>query len=204
MNRRFDIDSVSMLLHRAKSGCGDSRNQLIDQLQSYMILLAGRYSDEQLKRKLGVSDIVQQSMVNVVRGFDDFRGDSEGEFKAWLKAVLRNEIHRIRRDYGREKRDVSREKPLDFSKNGIKGSLTSPESSPVSKVINHERLFRMREAIKQLSPDDAKVVRLRSLERLSFKEIAPQLNRSVDATTKLWYRAIIKLQQIMKQDESTD
>ena len=35
----------------------------------------------------------------------------------------------------------------------------------------------------------------RSLERMSFKDVAKQLNRSFDSVTKLWYRAILKLQQ---------
>jgi DNA-directed RNA polymerase specialized sigma24 family protein len=36
---------------------------------------------------------------------------------------------------------------------------------------------------------------LRSLERLSFKEVAAAMDRSHDSVTKLWYRAIMKLQQ---------
>ena len=197
MTEELDFQSVSLLIRQAKNGCQQSKSELIDQLQSYMHLLANRFSNEQLQHRLGNSDIVQQSVVNVIEKFDGFRGSSRGEFKAWLKQILLNEIRQSVRNHSRAKRDVARERSIDHSQLGVGGSLTDDQPTPRTDAIQREQLVLMKEAINKLPPDYQKVIRLRSLDRLPFDEVADQMERSVAATTKLWYRAVMKLQEGM-------
>ena len=96
---QIDYESVSLLLHRAQCGCNQSRDQLMDQLQSYLNVVARQNADQRMQQKFGNSDIVQRSMVNVIENFESFRGSTQGEFKAWLKQILINEIRKIRRDF---------------------------------------------------------------------------------------------------------
>jgi len=61
-------------------------------------------------------------------------------------------------------------------------------------MIASERIALFEKAMEQLSESDSKVIRLRSLEELPFKEIAKEMDRSVEAVSKLWVRAMAKLQ----------
>ena len=69
--------SVTQLISRVRSGCDESRERLFSILSQYFESLAQRYHNDRLKSKLGVSDIVQQSMVRAVEGFEKFEGCSE-------------------------------------------------------------------------------------------------------------------------------
>jgi RNA polymerase sigma factor (sigma-70 family) len=48
--------------------------------------------------------------------------------------------------------------------------------------------------MERLSESDSRVIRLRSLEEMPFKQIATEMDRSVEAVSKLWVRAMAKLQ----------
>ncbi|MEM7454700.1 MAG: sigma-70 family RNA polymerase sigma factor [Planctomycetota bacterium] len=203
---RYDYDSVSLLLQQARKGCSQSRDELIDQFQSYLLLIAKRTSDNDLQHKLGNSDIVQQTVLNAIRGFDSFDGTSRLEFKAWLKQILINEIRNTGRDLRRQKRDVFRERQLDRSENGLKNQLVDTDPTPHSAAAGNEMAARLSAALEQLPEDHRTVVRLRSFDRMPFEQIAEKIGRTRDATAKLWYRALVRLQSLIggEDDRRTD
>ena len=55
-------------------------------------------------------------------------------------------------------------------------------------------MTRFEKAMERLSESDSRVIRLRSLEEMPFKQIATEMDRSVEAVSKLWVRAMAKLQ----------
>lgn len=198
-----DLATVSVLLQRAHAGCQTSRDQLLGQIRDYLTVLATRHRDQKLAAKLGVSDIVQQSLVKAFEGFDAFQGETEGQWKAWLKMLLINEVRQSSRHFGRQKRQANRERAIDRSDDGPRVELRGSQSSPLSVVIRHEQLARMRLALQTLSDDYQTVIRLRAMEQMELAEIAQEMNRSVEATGKLWYRAILKLQSVLAQPDDT-
>ncbi len=200
-----DLDTVSLLVPRAKDGSSEAREQLLEHIQGYMSLMAKQNSPTNLQGKFGTSDIVQQSLAQVIRGFDGFRGSSKGEFYAWLKTIVANEAKKLQRDFHRDKRDVKRERQLanDVSGSGIGFVPTDMQPTPRANAIAAEQIQQLHGALQRLPNDYAQVIRLRSLERLSFKDVAQQMNRSFDSVTKLWYRAILKLQQELESDNES-
>ncbi|MEZ6096770.1 MAG: sigma-70 family RNA polymerase sigma factor [Pirellulaceae bacterium] len=203
-NSRVDVQTVSQLIHRAKTGCSESYDGLLAQLQGYLQLVAERHHEQALRAKIGVSDIVQQSLVKAVDGFDSFRGNSEGELKAWLKTLLINEIRQVRRGLFRQRRDVGRERSLDAGPTGQEVNwLRDSEPTPQTLLFKQEQIEALHGAIVQLSDSDQQVIQLRSFEKKGFDEIAAIMGRSVDAVTKLWYRAVLRLQKIMSTNDET-
>ena len=63
-----------------------------------------------------------------------------------------------------------------------------------------ERVKLFHEILKELSPEHAEIIRLRNLEQLPFKVIGERMERSEDAANKLWYRAMVKFEEKLKQD----
>jgi len=202
----IDLDTVSLLVPKAKDGSSEARDKLLAHIQDYMNLMAQQNTPANLQGKFGASDVVQQSLAQVIRGFDDFRGSSKGEFYAWLRTIVTNEAKKLQRDFHREKRNVNRERPLAVDLSGsVFGFVpTDGQPTPRSNAIAAEQIETLHSALEKLPDDYAEVIRLRSLERLSFKEVAEQMDRSFDSVTKLWYRAILKLQQELEpEDESS-
>jgi RNA polymerase sigma-70 factor (ECF subfamily) len=196
----IDPGSFSRLVLGARQGDEAACSEICRQVQQHLEGMAARDLDQRLRGKLNPSDIAQQAMLRMVDGLEDFRGSSSGEFYAWLNAILKNEIYSTRRDFTRQRRDVRREDAMAcnavVSKEGV-------QENPERAVHQREQLERFREVIQRLPEDYATVIQLRSLEEMPFAEVADRMGRSVDAVSKLWSRALVKLtEELNKLDES--
>lgn len=186
-----------MLLPAARQGNSDARNDLFLQLQQYLRWVAHRQFDNRLQNKLGESDVVQQSYLRAVERFDDFRGDNQQQLKAWLREILTNEVRQVRRSLRAEKRDWQRERPVNGhndasgSTNGLIDQLPTPGTQALAK----EQSAAVHAALERLSDDHRAVIELRNWQKLPFGEIAEQMGRTENAVTKLWFRALVRLQE---------
>ena len=91
----LDFDSISRLIPPSKEGDQEARQALLAQIQDYVNLMAARHMDRSLNPKAGPSDIVQQSLTQVVQNFDQFRGQTGAEFRGWLKTIVVNEMGKM-------------------------------------------------------------------------------------------------------------
>ena len=193
-----DLDSVSILIPKSQQGDGVAREKLLGELQSYLEMVAQQNLQGGLKQKVGVSDVVQMSFVRVLENFENFRGNSRGEFHSWLKSIVINEINKTRRTYATKKRDVSRETPIDSPTTAFSAHPVDTNNTPCRENMAAERVEVFREVLKELSPQHAEVIQLRRIDELPFKEIAEKMGRSEDSVSKLWYRAMLKLEEKLK------
>ena len=199
----INLDTVSFLVPQAKAGSDEAREKLLAHIQSYVGIMAKTNMPTNMQEKFGASDIVQQSLAQVIQRFDDFRGESPGQFYAWLRTIVTNEARRLQRDFHRGKRDINKERRLatDLSGSAVGFMPRDEQPTPGTNAIASERVKKLNEAIDRLSSDYATVIRLRSLQRLPFKEVAESMGRSVGAVTKLWYRAILSLEQELEGND---
>ncbi len=86
------------------------------------------------------------------RDFAQFRGRTVGEQAAWLRQILARNLANVVRDLRRDKRDVSREQPLqialDESASRLEGWLAAEQSSPSQHALRHERAVLLAEALR--------------------------------------------------------
>jgi RNA polymerase sigma-70 factor (ECF subfamily) len=144
---------------------------------------------------------VQLSLVRVIQGFENFCGTSSAELRGWLKAIVTNEVHRMRRSFDTEKRDLHRETALPgFDDDHWALAPVDGQLTPSSQSIARERIEKFYAILEQLSAEHAEVIRLRNIERCSFREIAEKMVRSPEAAAKLWYRAMIKFEEELRAD----
>lgn len=203
----LDLDTISLLIPQAREGSDTAREELLQHIQSYLALMAAKNNVQHLQAKFGNSDIVQQSLAQVIQGFDQFRGESSKEFYGWLNQIVANEAKQLQRDHHRQKRDVKRERRMQSEQSGsdVVGFVPQDgQPTPSSNAMAREELRQFTDALEKLPADYAEVVRLRSLESLPFQQVAEKMDRTVDSVRKIWYRAIVKLQQEVDSKEPND
>ncbi len=157
--------------------------------------------DESLQGKQAASDLVQETFLDAQRCLQDFRGNTQGELHAWLKAILANNIRDVWRQYAvSQKRQVSLEMPFASAVQiAIKNRIES--ESPSAQFQKNEKIAAVQRVLNELPEHYATVIRLRHWEVLSFETIAHRMNKSPEAVRQLWYRA---LQLFTEQVQSHD
>jgi RNA polymerase sigma-70 factor (ECF subfamily) len=169
--------------------------ELLEGCRQYLELIADAEIGADLRAKMGVSDLVQETFLEAQKNISHFRGASRDELLAWLRQIL---LHRLSRLYGRyrhtQKRRLDRELSVrQTSLNFIEQLFDSEQTSPSGHALRAEKVELVRRAIARLPTASRKVVLLRYRDRLKFSEIATKLGRSPDAVRMLWHRAIDRL-----------
>ncbi len=172
----------------------------LERHRSWLGLLARLQVEPRLRAKFDPSDIVQQTLVEAVRGWPKFRGGSEAELAAWLRKILAHVLsHEVRRFGGAQRRDVGREVSLEQalaeSSRRLGAAPCSPESSPSERAGRHELELRLADALSRLPADYAEIILLRNVEGLSHEDAAQRMGRSAGAVRMLWVRALARLRE---------
>jgi RNA polymerase sigma factor (sigma-70 family) len=101
----------------------------------------------------------------------------------------------VRRSYHRIRRDIKREDSLEGAE---ATNLTGQQLTPQQLLIHRENKEQLEKIIGNLSVDYATIIELRGVKELSFAEVAEAMGRSVNAVTKLWQRALVRLAEEME------
>jgi RNA polymerase sigma-70 factor (subfamily 1) len=174
----------------------------LEACRDYLQLIANRELPDEVRPKCAPSDVVQLTITEAWQSFAEFRGQSEAELRGWLKRILVNNIRDATRKYrDTAKRGVAREVPLTGagSKDVLIHQIPAPDKSPSANAAAQEDLTQLKEALSELPPHYAEVIRLRNLEDLPFSEIGRQLCLTADSARKLWERAVRRLAKELKQ-----
>ena len=189
-------------LIRARAGDGQAVGAMLELCRDYLLLIANQDMDQDLHRKMGASDLVQESMINAQKHIDRFEGTTKQEFLAWLRGILKNDALHWRRHYkGVQKRAGEQE----TNPNDSQAARLEPADgfyTPSTHAVVEEEEAMLQRAIAQLPENFQQIVMLRSFEDVSFVQIGKQLGCSSDAARKTWSRAIVRLQDILARQSS--
>jgi RNA polymerase sigma-70 factor (ECF subfamily) len=167
--------------------------------RDYLHLLARLHLNPLLRGQLDPSDVVQQALLQAHQHREQFRGRSEPERAAWLRAILANQMAEAVRRSGRRKRDVALERSLEAelsaSSSRLEGWLADDQSSPSEQAMRQERLLHLAGALAQLPEDQRQAVELHHLKGWTLPEVARAIGRSKEAVAGLLFRALKKLRQ---------
>ena len=142
-------------------------------------------------------------MLDAVARRDQFRGTTEGELLAWLRAILSNNLVDAFRHYGRAKRDVGRnfslEQEISQSFRRIDALATDSASSPSQRAATNEQLLRLPEALAALPDAQRKAIVLHHLQGSKLAETAQTLGRSESAVGGLLHRGLKRLHELLEE-----
>lgn len=200
-----ELNEVEALLAAARQGSHSSLGRALEFARQYLLLIANQELSEELRPKVGASDLVQESFIEAQRDFQQFHGTTADEWVAWLRRILLNNLEDHGRKYQqRAKRQVSREIALDGLTGGdLKFNLVAEDDPPSGKMRRQESAAVLQQAIERLSERYQQVLRLRYWEGRSLEEISQVMGRSADAVRKLWFRAIRELTREMETSDDS-
>jgi RNA polymerase sigma-70 factor, ECF subfamily len=181
---------------------GDDIRQ-IENHRDYLLLLARLQIEPRLRAKLDASDVVQQAILQAHERRDQFRGQTEGEWLAWLRAILANALAAASRRFGAQARDPGRERSLeaelDRSASRLEGLLAADQTSPSEGAVRCEDLLRLAQALAGLLEDQRRVVELHYLKGLPVAEVAEKIGRTRPATVGLLFRGLKRLRELLRE-----
>jgi RNA polymerase sigma-70 factor (ECF subfamily) len=167
-------------------------------------LLARLQLSPRLQGKLDASDVVQQTILEAHKGLPQFRGRSEGEWLAWLRAILAHVLAAAARRFSTEARDLGRECSLEaeaeLSSSRLERVLAADQTSPSEQAVRGEDLLRLAGAMAHLPDDQRQVVELHHLKGLPLAEVAARIGRTRPAVAGLLFRGLNKLRELLRDD----
>jgi RNA polymerase sigma-70 factor (ECF subfamily) len=198
------IGDSNSLVERAKAGDRQAVAELLGLYRNYLLLLARVHIDANLQSKADPSDLVQETCLMAARDLPQFRGETEAEFVAWLRAILANTgAAMVRRFRGTQSRNVGREwrfeQQLDRSSVALGRLAAAPDVSPSRIASRREAAVVLADALARLPNEYRDVLVLYHLEGLSLEDVAARMGRSVPSVRGLRTRAVLKLRTLMKE-----
>lgn len=182
-----------------------SREPALDRFRSYLCVLARMQLSPKLAAKLDASDVVQQTLLQAHRAREQFRGDSPAAMAAWLRQILARNLAHAARDFGREKRNVLRERSLEASLGHsslcLERWLAADDSAPSVKVERSEQLLRLTGILEELPQAQRDAIVLHYFQQQTLAEVAERLDRSPAAVAGLLHRGLQKLREQMRGSE---
>jgi RNA polymerase sigma-70 factor (ECF subfamily) len=170
----------------------------LEQYGDYLRLLARLQLDPRLRGPMDPSDIAQQTLLKAHENLQSFRGKTDLELQAWLRAILAQQLASCARKHGRQHVQArSLGAAIEQSSARLELLLACEQSSPSQATIRSERLIELANALATLPKEQRTAVELRYLGGLSVADVAARMNRSTVSVTGLLYRGTKALRERM-------
>ena len=176
------------LVVKARGGNRDAAEALLQRCMPQLKRWAHGRLPAAARGNLDTGDLVQETVLHVLRRLDTFEPRHVGAMQAYLRQSVINRIRDEVRRIGRQPAPV--ELPEDLRTHGI---------SPLESAVQAEAYERYRDALAELSPRDREIIVARVEVQWSFAEIAQRFSMpSADAARMAATRALRRLTDRLK------
>ena len=205
-----ESDKTQELLTSAKAGDDAAINQLMDRHRNALRRLVSMRMDRKLQRRIDVSDVVQDVLIEANRRLRDYLKNPAMSFHLWLRHIARDRIiDTHRRHRVSAKRSIDREQPVfapasdDKSAVDLVSQFQDGELTPAAHATQKELAKQVEIAVGKLDETDAEIVVMRHYEHLTNQEVAEVLKLTEPAASMRYLRAMRRLRNLLA-DESEE
>ncbi len=194
------------LLAQAKEGNDSAINQLMDRHRNSIRQLVRMRLDQKIQRRIDVSDIVQDVLMEANRRLATYLEAPAMPFHLWLRQIARDRIiDAYRRHRVSARRSVDREQPIaaprgyDESSMQIAAIIGDDRLTPAAAALQKEIAASVEKAITQLDEKDSEIIVMRHYELLTNQEIATAMGLTEPAASMRYLRAIRRLKAVLQE-----
>ena len=189
MNTQVLSDKV--LLNNYLSGDSAAISQLIDRhsrrVRDYIRMM--------VKDADVADDVLQETLIKVVRVIDEGRSVDNGKFLSWVLRIAHNQVI----DYFRSQKSAKTINESDAGYNML-GTLRFAERTVEDNIISEQIEADVRRLVEHLPDEQREVVKLRYFSGLSFQEIADQTGVSINTALGRMRYALINLRKMIAEN----
>ncbi len=202
---------TEQLIAQAKGGDASAINQLMDRHRNSLRQLVRMRLDRKIQKRIDVSDVVQDVLVEANRRLQRYLEDPVMPFHLWLRQIAKDRIiDAHRRHRVSAKRSVDREQQLvaprgyDQSSIQLASLLGDPKLTPAAAIMQKEMARKVEDSIALLDEKDCEIIVMRHYEHLTNQEIGQLLGLSEPAASMRYLRAIRRLKHVLQDGRSDD
>lgn len=160
--------------------------------------------DRRVRRRVGVSDVVQQTQIDAFERIDEYLDGEPMPFRWWLRRAAHDRLRRVHREHRAAKRAVAREISLADRTSLQIAALAGGGTSPSGRAVRRELAARVRRALARISETDREVVLLRNFEEMPYKAIGYVLGIEPTAARMRYGRALARLGKALREGGLTE
>lgn len=206
-----DQPQTEELIAQAKDGDNSAVNHLMDRHRNSIRQLVRMRLDQKIQKRIDVSDVVQDVLVEANRRLQRYLADPMMPFHLWLRQIAKDRIiDAHRRHRVSAKRSVDREQQMvaprgyDQSSIQLASMLGDPRLTPAAMALQKEMARKVEQAISQLDEKDCEIIVMRHYEHLSNQEIGQLLGLTEPAASMRYLRAVKRLKKVLQESSSAD
>jgi len=200
---------TEQLMAEAKAGDKSAINQLLGRHRSSLDRLVRMRLDKKIQNRVGVSDVVQDVLVEANRRLPRYLESPAMPFHLWIRQIAKDRmIDAYRRHRVSAKRSVDREQRMvvprgyDQSSIHLASLLGDSKPTPAEAAIQKELARKVEASISLLDEKDSEIIIMRHYEHLTNQEISRLLDLSEPAASMRYLRAIRRLREVIQNPDS--
>lgn len=184
------VQSDRALLGQYLAGDQSAISQLIDRhsrrVRDYIRMMV---KDRDL-----ADDILQETLIKVVRVIDEGRYTDSGKFLSWVLRIAHNQVIDHFRHEKQQKQLTEADAGYD-----VLGTLRFAEPTVEDRMVSEQIAADIRALIEELPAEQREVVKMRYYANLTFKEIAEATDVSVNTALGRMRYALINLRRMIQE-----
>ncbi len=206
------------LIAQARAGQSDALGQLCDLYRNYLRMVVRTGLGPKLRERVELSDVVQETLIEVIRQFPQFTGQTEAALVGWLRRLVSQKLVDLSRYHSRVKRGAGQsalplDAPIGSEPLGEPGGggptrlvdmLALSQTSPSEVASKRELSVLLADALDGLPEREAEVLWLYHAENLSFESIGGRLGLSRKAVRGIWARGLRDLKRRMDEAQGPE
>lgn len=184
------VQSDRALLGQYLAGDQSAISQLIDRhsrrVRDYIRMMV---KDHDL-----ADDILQDTLIKVVRVIDEGRYVDSGKFLSWVLRIAHNQVI----DHFRREKQQKQLTEADAGYD-VLGTLRFAEPTIEDRMVSEQIAADLRNLVEELPAEQREVVKMRYYANLTFKEIAEATDVSVNTALGRMRYALINLRRMIQE-----
>jgi RNA polymerase sigma-70 factor (subfamily 1) len=186
------------LTRRFREGDSGALRALLERHGSTLRARIDASLPRRLRRRVSVSDVLQESCIVALRRKSELEERGENGFRNWMLGIVdRKTREAIRHHDGTAKRAARRE--VTRTKRPDTHQMQGRHATPSKIAVANELAALAQEAFDRLPADYREILRLTRVEDLDLTAVATRIGRSHDAAKKLAARALRRYRELLDE-----